>query len=160
MDDNLAAAIGDTNRYLHCLCVETQLSKRLRSVTEANYAYDDGMLEDSGNAYVSKGAWYGIAQYLIYDINCKWSLGGRFEWFRDKSGIYGTEDYSKVGLGSNNYYALTTGVTWKPYKNLKIRPEVRYDWVSDADAFDPDRYGAPRKSDQVTFGLDLVYTFR
>ena len=31
--------------------------------------------------------WYGINQYLFYKLNCCWTAGSRFEWFRDDDGF-------------------------------------------------------------------------
>src|SRR5262249_36363902 len=30
-----------------------------------------------------RASWYGISQYLFYQINSCWTVGGRFEWFDD-----------------------------------------------------------------------------
>ena len=72
---------------------------------------DQGAL-DGGTAY-----WYGIDQYLYYNINDCWKAGMRFEWFRD-------EDGTRVGLNrpSNpnnvpfvgNFYSVSAGLNWLP----------------------------------------------
>ena len=115
---------------------------------------DQGAL-DGGTAY-----WYGIDQYLYYNINDCWKAGMRFEWFRD-------EDGTRVGLNrpSNpnkvpfvgNFYALTAGLNWLPNDNLIVRPEIRYDW------FDGDQVRKPyddgTDSSQLLLGIDAILVF-
>lgn len=155
-DTSVFLASDDLDRYLHSLTVEMRLTNQLRAVTEANYSWDDGTL---AGVVDTDAKWYGISQYLIYDVSCKWSVGGRFEWFRDKEASE-LIPITRIGNGSDDYYALTAGVTWKPCSNLMIRPEIRYDWTEHNSAFDPDMDGNYRNKDQFSYGFDLVYKFR
>ncbi|MDT4290963.1 porin [Methylomonas sp. MO1] len=118
--------------------------------------------------------WYGINQYLIYDINDKVSAGVRAEWFRDHNGIrvYGPgRCYAAAGneganfacggnyLASNfqeasGYYAVTAGMSYKPAKWLNLRPNVRYDFTDNAKAFDNGT-----RHNQFLVTADVVITF-
>ena len=60
-------------------------------------------------------------------------------------------------LPGANYYALTTGLNFKPLHWIMIRPNVRYDF-STTDAFMTSTLG--RFTDhQLTFSTDVVITF-
>jgi hypothetical protein len=119
--------------------------------------------------------WYGINQYLIYDIQDDLTVGLRGEWFRDNNGFringparcgaglnaneagevssYTCPGYSYPFAGSN-YYEITAGLTYKPMKWITLRPNLRYDWTDKVKAFD----GGQRK-DQLLFSTDVVIVF-
>jgi hypothetical protein len=115
---------------------------------------DQGAL-DGDTAY-----WYGIDQYLYYNINDCWKAGMRFEWFRD-------EDGTRVGLNrpSNpnkvpyigNFYSVTAGVNWLPTDNLIVRPEIRYDWFDGDQVRQP--YDDGTDSSQLLLGIDAILVF-
>lgn len=97
--------------------------------------------------------WYGINNYLSYDLSDTLSLGARVEWFRDEQGV------RVISLGgdgvrpgkSANFYEATLGFNWKPTAWFKIRPEIRYDWSENTKAFD-----AGQKNHQLLFSVDAV----
>lgn len=93
-------------------------------------------------------AWYSIVHYLTYSLNERFSLGVRGEWFRDQNGF-------RYAGGEASYYAVTTGLNWKPSRWLVVRPEARYDWC---DGQTP-AYSSGRRFDQVVIGLDAVVQF-
>lgn len=88
---------------------------------------------------------YGINQYLIYNVNDKLGVGGRFEWWR---------------ANSEDSFSLTTGVNIKPIENLVIRPEVRYYFANSTFA---NNYNNNISSDHLydtfVFGVDAILTF-
>lgn len=121
--------------------------------------------------------WYGINQYLIYDVNDKISAGLRAEWFRDHNGIRiwgpgrcyaaagnfgpasdnfacGGNYSANYGQQGSGYYALTAGMSYKPAKWLNLRPNMRYDFTDDAKAFS----NGTRQS-QFLISADVVITF-
>lgn len=113
--------------------------------------------------------WYGINQYLFYDIDDKLSAGIRGEWFRDHNGFRiggpgrcgASTNVNSSGVGipyacgvadsaaylnggtfqGASYYAVTVGLNYKPAKWLSVRPNLRYDWVdmTGANAFSVDK---------------------
>jgi len=96
-------------------------------------------------------SWYGSSSYLLKKINCCWSVGARAAWFNDADGV-------RVGTGTagaGDYYEVTLGANWNPHPNLRVRPEVRYDWFNGA-GFPMD--GGTRRK-MLTFGIDAVFTF-
>lgn len=95
--------------------------------------------------------WYGLAGYGVYRLNERYSLGGRAEWFRDSGGYTTGVDQNLLGF--------TAGVTVTPFprhevgSNLKIRPEVRYDWSTE------DFFDGLTGRDQLTFAVDVIFNF-
>ncbi len=90
--------------------------------------------------------WYGLTNYLFYTVDPHLTLGTRAEWFRDDDGF-------RTGF-ADSFYELTFGATYKPYKNLRVRPEVRWDWANSTHP-----YSAGTRNSQVTFGFDMLYEF-
>ncbi|ADJ28662.1 porin [Nitrosococcus watsonii] len=84
------------------------------------------------------GKWFGISQYLYFSLKETLSTGLRFEWFRDDKGTrVFINDHSGFPISAaTNYFAITAGLNWRPLKWITVRPEVRYDWATDFNAFD------------------------
>jgi hypothetical protein len=140
------------------------------NVQTANFIRNGGKLEDA--------QWYGINQYLTYDLKDDLAVGLRAEWWRDNNGfrVFGpprcsgsinidgggtaqpyacnanfTAAYPFQGSG---YYAITAGLNWKPLKWVALRPNVRYDWSDHITIFD-----SGKRKDQFLFSADVVITF-
>lgn len=108
--------------------------------------------------------WYGLNNYLTYDIQDGLSVGVRGEWFRDDDGFRVASPGRTLTFfpGANSYYAVTAGLNWKPLKWVTVRPNVRYDWNDGPAAFGNghgDTGFAATKKDQFLFSTDLVVTF-
>lgn len=115
-------------------------------------------------AGLGDATWYGINQYLTYDIQDDLGIGIRAEWFRDDDGFRVASPGRTLTYfpGANSYYEVTAGLNWKPLKWVSVRPNVRYDWADKADAFNngggDTGYAATRK-DQFLFSTDVVISF-
>jgi hypothetical protein len=108
--------------------------------------------------------WYGVNNYLTYDIYDDLGVGIRAEWFRDDDGARVASPGRTLTYfpGASSYYAITAGLNWKPLKWVTVRPNVRYDWADKAKAFDNgggDTGYAGTKGDQFLFSTDIVITF-
>lgn len=99
--------------------------------------------------------WYGYYGYLFYTINPKLILGARGEWFRDDDAT--RTGYLNVPAFAGNLYEITVGFTYKPYQNLRIRPEIRWDWASHTGGVNP--YNDQLDRSQTTVGIDLIWEF-
>jgi len=144
-----------TKQQIFSLVGTRKVTDNLKYVIQSDF----GQTVDS---LAGKADWYGVNQYLLYDINTCWAAGLRFEWFRD-------EDGSRVtGLGDGNlnqgpflgdFYEITAGLNWKPHANLLVRPEVRWDWF-DAHVDNGNRpYDAGDRNSQFLFGCDVIVTY-
>jgi hypothetical protein len=120
-------------------------------------------------------SWYGINQYLMYDVTDKFTVGMRAEWFRDANGFrvaapgrcgasinadtagntfaYACPNGAVYPFAASNYYGITGGVTYKPAKWLMLRSNLRYDYA-DIKAFD-----SGDRRDQLLFTGDMVINF-
>ena len=128
----------------------------------------------SGAGQAGTAQWYGINQYMFYNISETLVGGMRLEWFRDNNGyrvISGQRNFvagvpqgpgNWAGGFQGNFWQATWGLNWKPNRNFIVRPEVRYDWYS------PDGYGskAPlpygrnfNEYGQLYGGCDAIWQF-
>lgn len=118
------------------------------------FQHDLGLITGQPGA---NAQWYGINQYLFYKLNDCWSLGGRFEWFRDDDG---TRVPGFQALGNRaDYYALTCGLNWKPHANVNIRPELRYDWANGVFGAGNRPFNDGADREQFSGGFDFVITY-
>jgi len=81
---------------------------------------------------------FGIVQYLFRDITDCLKLGARIEWWKS----------DQFFTSSRSSYEFTMGANYQPHANLRIRPEVRFDWGAAAIA-----------PGQPIIGIDAVMTF-
>lgn len=97
--------------------------------------------------------WYGAAAYLIYRVDPRLSVAGRVEWFRDDEG------FAPVLAVPRDVFEVTAGLTITPMpddeigRNLKIRPEIRYDWAND------DFFDGLTSDNQFTAAVDVIFNF-
>ena len=155
-------------RYLNCITTTWKITDKLTSITDLNYARDDGADADA----------YGVAQYFTYTINSWITAGLRGEIFSDQKGFYAvsfadnhdpvralegqpTIDPRTVGGGNTTYGAITAGLNFKPtvpkpLAGLTIRPEVRYDHKLDSETTP---FNDSSDRGQFTAGVDVVLTF-
>ena len=123
-------------------------------------------------------SWYGLNNYIIYDIMENLGIGLRGEWFRDQNGTRVFSPGRTLGLidpvvdpitqeftglsKPASYYAFTLGLNWKPLKWAMVRPSIRYDWSDNANAFNNGTAAVDWKGnrqDQLLFSTDFVITF-
>ncbi len=128
----------NTNTYMHSMVVDATLTKKLNYVLQSDYGTSTGG---------TVGQWYGVNNYLFYAINDCWKLGTRLEWFRD-------DDGTRLPA-AGDYWGLTCGVNWQPTANVRIRPELRYDWADGA----AQPFDGGTADDQLSGGFDLIVTF-
>lgn len=135
--------VGRENRTLYSLVVTHHFNEQLHYIGQHDFGFQERAAADGSDAY-----WYGLNQYLFYDVSDTVAFGLRAEWFRD-------DGDSRLAIGdSASYFAFSTGLNWTPTAWLKVRPEIRYDWVdSSAAAFDN-----RREDDQLLFSMDFVLT--
>jgi hypothetical protein len=152
------AAVDPNDVSLYSLVLTRCITDRLQYVFQHDFgAEENGSVAGTG---LKRAKWYGISQYLLYDLCDEWSLGCRFEWFRD-------QDHSRVvalrttAMSGGNYFALTVGANWTPCRNVLFRPEIRYDW-SDTE-YPAFAIGGPfdffTKDRQLTAAFDFIIQY-
>ncbi|MCG8587091.1 MAG: porin, partial [Pirellulales bacterium] len=120
------------------------------------YVFENTFGSNTGTG-VMENEWYSLSAYLYHEVNELWSIGARIEWFRDDDGR--AVDVNGAGRGS--YYETTFGVNWQPTPNLRLRPEIRFDWFDGVgfpfDSRDGGMTGTAKN--QMTVGFDAIMTF-
>jgi hypothetical protein len=125
------------------------LSHNITEALHYKLQHDMGIEEKWTEADSAK--WYGVNQYLTYDINDQLSVGTRLEWFRD-------EDGTRVNGNKAHFLAATVGLNYKPLSWLTLRPEVRYDHSIETAAYNIEN-DEGKSNDQVLISADAIIRF-
>ena len=139
--------------------VTWRATDKLKLGGEALYIYDGGaqgnvLSNGTGFSHAYGDVW-GAALYASYNINEYFTANVRAEK------LHQYLNDSLTGLGNQNFYEITLGVTIVPLpkdplgQNIIIRPEVRYDFSEDK-AFSA---GNNSYKDQLTFAADIILKF-
>lgn len=164
---------GTANRYMHSVVVSYKLFSDLTYIFESDLGHQEGAF-----GFTPGGAdaeWYGINQYLLYDVNDRWSLGIRGEWFRDDDGFrvagfgsLGGEFFGRGWGGSGfagDFYDITVGTNYRYNNNILLRSEVRWDWydgldgVSNVPGNGPRPYDDGTDDNQFIWGSQAIITY-
>jgi hypothetical protein len=138
------AGNNHANRGLVDFITTFQPFKKLTLKINADYAREED-LAASGKA----ATWSGVAGYAKYDLNDKWSIANRAEYFNDPDGVR-----FQAGV-DESLWENTSTLEFRPFKNLITRLEYRYDH-STADVFTA---GSKAVDHQSTIGLQAIYVF-
>ncbi len=90
--------------------------------------------------------WNDYAANFFYTLERRFTLGARAEWFNDDDGY-------RTGF-ADDFYGVTLGATYRPYQNLRIRPEIRFDWADNTRPFND-----LSDKNQVTAAMDVIWEF-
>lgn len=146
------------NRTMFNAIVDVKPTERIQYVFESNFGNQENGLAPGADA-----TWYSFVNYLYYKINPCWKLGARGEWFRDEDGFRVANGFNPAGR-PGEWWALALGANWTPTANIRLRPEVRWDYVNSPFAgaglggpFDlPDNGG---RINQFLAAVDLIVTW-
>jgi Putative beta-barrel porin-2, OmpL-like. bbp2 len=159
---NLPGINPVANRTMYSLVWNATLNSRLTYVAQ----HDLGVQQDAATLQGTDTAeWYGLNQYLFYKLNCKWTAGVRFEWFRDDDGFNVTGLRPGNPLVGNffagNFYETAIGLNYKPNGNFTIRPEVRYDSFhpGNAQVGSQNPFDDNNSQHQFLYGIDAIVQF-
>ena len=131
---------------------------QLTLMANYDYGHESSMTTGTtGTAGFDSASWTGIALYAKYDIDPKWSLAGRWEWFDDKDNVR----LGLTGLGGGtlrgiNYFEYTATSQWQLYEHLLARLEYRHDQAGEQIFF---HRGDKFANSQDTIAAELVYHF-
>jgi hypothetical protein len=126
--------------YSHSTVLDVALTDSLNYVLQSDLVtFDPGAAAQRSDI--------GINQYFLYSVNDCLGFGARVEWWKSNGGF--TQGGAIPTANSNNYYATTIGVNYKPHANVIIRPEWRYDSVAES----VNDYG------NGMFAVDMIITF-
>jgi hypothetical protein len=151
-------------REFYDVVVTWKATDKLTSITEFNVVHDD-LFHASAE---------GVATYLAYTLNDRFTLQGRAEVFADNQGFfvfafpnsldfvnseYGNPNHS-FNFGHATYGEITLGVTYKPglpkpFDGFVIRPELRGDDILGGN----NAFQDGRKSSRITLATDFILPF-
>jgi hypothetical protein len=167
-EQTFGTVVPNDDRWIQSIVYSRTLTDRLAYVGQSDWGYQE-------NAFGSgeRAEWYSVNQYLFHKINCCWTQGVRFEWFRDDDGfrVAPAGDYPNLGFSNKpgaaggfegNFYELAYGLNYKPTwnSNLIVRPEVRFDWYDGRDnALGNQPYDDGSDDSQVLTGFDVIYLY-
>jgi Putative beta-barrel porin-2, OmpL-like. bbp2 len=114
----------------------------------------DTILLGPGGGPGFRGAHYsGVNFSTSYQVTPRWALEGRGEYFRDRDGfaLYPTSSVK------GDFFAVTFGAHYQLNKSVLFRPELRFDWLTDANGAKV--FGDGRKSNQAMVAMDALIYF-
>ncbi len=134
----------------------------LRLTEDLQYVWvtDIGSSRGGSDSQFEPGEWYGIVNYLYYEMNSKWTAGIRTEWFRDDDGVRvavttsGNETHH--GEFEGNFYEISLGLNYTHCENLRIRPELRWDWFEGEVGSHGFPFDAGDKDEQFMAAIDFI----
>ncbi len=127
---------------------------------QGDYGHEDNApVLDTPGTSSPNADWYALGAWGTYDFTDKVELALRADWMKDKddarlpvgttSPVTGPELFSSR---PKELESLTATINYKPFGNLQLRPELRYDRSESATAFNG-------KRDQVTAAVGVAYLF-
>lgn len=146
----------EANDYIHSIVARVLITPELQYVLVNNFG------QSWSQAREGEAAWYGVNQYLTCALTTELAAGLRFEWFCDRDGtrVRGLREGNTLPLGvSGDFYAITFGLNYTPLDNLRIRPEVRWDFFDPIGDQAPLPYDAGQRDHQFLFAMDVLYSF-
>ncbi len=156
---------AENGRIYQSIYMTHKVCDNLLSVTGTDLLFqNDGSFNNAG--VVDDAEAYSVYQYLIYDINKCWSAGIRGEIARDDDNLriipIGAGP-AAVGLPGpfatgSTYTSLTAGLNWKPFENVRVRPELRWDWT-DFNLGPLSSFDDASDNNQFTASFDVILTF-
>ncbi len=152
---NLAGTFSETSETnsaawaMYSAVFKHNITDKTHLVLQHDHGFANRAAADGSDA-----EWYGVNTHLVYDLTDTLSAGVRGEWFRDQKGVrVFSPARTAGGLVGSSYYAVTTGLNWKPKTWLSVRPNIRYDVADGSRPF------GNAKQDQFLFSTDFSVTF-
>ena len=146
------------------LVVTHKFTPKFSTAVQIDYGQEDGAkvvgstVDADGNLVpvISGGAqWWGAGLWLTYDFSETLSTTLRSDYVNDINGARTSQAPVSAPFPINTgqeLYSLTLTVNVKPFKGLRIAPEIRWDHSTLGTAFGG-------HEDQVTVGLGAAYFF-
>jgi len=154
-----------SSRTTYSIVVRQRLAQRLRYVLEHVGAYETNALLPDGN--VASAEWFGVTNYLFFDLDPMWSFGLRYEWFADNDGarVRGLGaprgfDFPPAGQAFPAYWNdIAVGIHYKPHRNVTLRSEGRWDWADPIGTSTVFPFTDQTRRSQFLFATDLIIQF-
>lgn len=153
-------AAGNNQRQIISIVYTRQLNSRLRYVFQHDFGMESNAEFDE-NFQPDEAKWYGVNNYLFYDMSDKLTAGLRFEWFRDQDNARVLAIPQESLVEGGNYFQVTGGFNWSATNRLRFRPEVRWDWsdVVASGIAGGGMFNDFTEKNQITASMDMIYKF-
>ncbi len=149
---------GESTRNLVSFVFSQRLGERWKYVFQSDIAHEQNALLDGQDA-----EWYGLVNYLYYELNPCWSLGARYEWFSDDDGVRVAGLGYPKGISLNtvpsHWQEFSLGVNYTPNANVLVRSELRWDWVDPLVPVNDHPFDDYSDGSQFLWGTDLILKF-
>lgn len=147
------------------LVASRKITDKLTLWVQGDYGTEDAspqLAATTGNpALATKDAsWWAGGLWATYDLTEKIGLALRGDFLKDEDGARTSGAPLTAPFPANLGQELTSAtltLNLKPYKNLQVRPEVRWDH-SDANLYGH-RGTDSGRANQITAGLNVAYLF-
>lgn len=140
---NVAVTPNVGNIYMHSFVAKYNINSCWDYVFQSDYG-----INTNNPGLAAGNEWYGLNQYVFRSLNDCWKVGLRYEIFQDRTGA------RVIALpGAEKWQAATVGANWTPNQNLIVRPEVRWDWVSN------NSQPWNGRNSVATFAVDAIFKF-
>jgi hypothetical protein len=154
-----------SSRTMYSVVLQQKISERLRYVLEHDGAQETNALLPDGS--VAGAEWFGVTNYLFFDVNPQWSFGLRYEWFADNNGArvrgLGSPrgfDFPPPGEVFPAYWnEISIGANYKPHRNVTLRSEGRWDWADPIGTSNVFPFTDQTRRSQFLFATDLIIQF-
>src|SRR5262249_27793756 len=110
------------NPEIFDLVYTRKINQRLNYNFESLFGFTTNV-PDIGTAW-----WFGVVNYLTYDMTPRLSTTTRVEFFDDAQG-------QRTGF-RGLYSTWTSGLNFRPRRDIILRPEIRYDYNLDSRPFE------------------------
>lgn len=181
---SLTTSVGERSEQsssiwaIYSIIARHDFTDKLHYVFTHDHGFAENVLTSNsiGNGKTETAKWYGVNQYLFYDIQDNLAAGIRAEWWRDANG-FRVAGPSRCGASFNvdrttgtgtsyacgptvypfagsNYFAITGGLSYNPVPWVLLRPNIRYDWTDNVRVFD-----SGTRRNQFLITADVVITF-
>jgi hypothetical protein len=148
---------GNEGRGRNQTAYSAVLTHALSDTLTYVFQHDFGRSEGTADTVASQ--WYSINNYLMKQIDDDFSIGARFEWFRDDDGARVVGLRSGAGGVPANYFQFTVGANAKLTDYLMFRPEVRYDYQDLIRGATTEAFDSGTESSQIVASANLVLSF-
>jgi hypothetical protein len=123
----------ESTRTLSTIVVSQRFGEKWKYIFQNDYGFETNV---GGGG--TEARWYTFDNYLLYELNEKWSFGARYEWFIDEDGArvagIGIRDGLLKGIPlaaiPAQWQEATVGLNYKPNLNTILRSELRWDWAT------------------------------
>ncbi|MCB9870970.1 MAG: outer membrane beta-barrel protein [Planctomycetes bacterium] len=130
-----STGIGRTPRYLQTVVYSREVASDWTWIVQSDFGTQRAAIVSPTGS--SSAQWYGLNQFLFWQVAPQWRLGANVEWFRDEDGFrvggavpsYGSPSGGSFrrGLFQGNFFRLMVGPKWTPSANVIVRPAIAFD---------------------------------